>query len=100
MDMSSFTTFRREVGRRCAALRQLSVDELLALACTPPEIHQYLFWRTATIELLIEERQPGTVRVIVRGLLRNTSWWPHTWTAVEGFDKSRDGTLTDAEVDF
>jgi hypothetical protein len=90
--MGNPSRFQAVVSQRGASLRALSFTDLLSRAKTPPETFR-LGWRTATITLVIEQRTPDLLRVIVQGLLRFPSWSPVSTVAVDGFYKSSDGTL-------
>jgi len=90
--MGSYSRFRRQVEERGAFLRQLSADDLLARVNTPTETLRF-GWSTATISLVIEQREPGLVRVIIQGFLRFPSWSPAAKVALDGFYKLADGTV-------
>ena len=96
--MGSYGSFRREVEQRCFALRQLSSDELLLRARTRTDTLRF-GWSTGTISLLVEERAPGLVRVIVQGFLRFPAWSPAARVALDGFDKHADGSMSDVPDD-
>jgi hypothetical protein len=96
---SNYTRFRRAVLQRGAALRRLSPEELLARAGTTTDSVRF-GWSTATMTSLIEESEKGSVRVIVKGLMRHPWWSAQTYVACDGFFKSQDGTVReDAELE-
>jgi len=87
----AFSTHGRAAG---AELRHLPAEELLSLAHAPADVRRF-GWSTGTISSLIEARQAGTVRVIVRGVLRFPSWSRVGYVAVNGFDRFADRTVRD-----
>ena len=96
--MGSYPRFRREVEARGLFLRQLSTDELLSRVHTPTETLRF-GWSTGRISLIIEEREPGLVRVIVQGFLRFPAWSPAARVALDGFYRFADGTVRDVPDD-
>ena len=90
--MATISRLQSVVSERGESLRALSVAELLRRANTPTETFR-LGWSTATIDLVIEQRTPGQVRVIIQGFLRFPSWSPLARVALDGFYKRVDGAL-------
>ena len=90
--MDTPSPFQTMVSQRGVALRALSFTDLQSRANTPPETFR-VGWRTATITLVIEQRTPDLLRVIVQGFLRFPSWSPMATVALDGFYKGSDGTL-------
>jgi hypothetical protein len=88
---SNYTRFRRAVLQHGAALRRLSPEELRSRPRTATDTLRF-GWSTATITSLIDERE-GSLRVIVKGLIRFPWWSAQTYVACDVFFKSQDGTV-------
>jgi hypothetical protein len=84
--------FRRMVNERGASLRALSRDELLAAGEWPVETIEFQD-RPATVGVIVETREDGSLRVVVQGFIsaRLAPGWKHV--ALDGFYKRPSGAV-------
>ncbi len=90
--MSATSQFQQMVKERGAALRRLSFADLRSRAKTSAE-SVTLGWRRGSIAIIVEERSPDAIRVVIQGFLR-VPFLPGARVALDGFYKHADGTLT------
>ena len=88
---------RRLVEQRGESLRQLSREDLVAAGNQPTEDLR-LQGRSATIDIIVEPRDEGSLRVVVAGFMHGRVLGIWTWTAFDGFYLRPDGKIDPVPV--
>jgi hypothetical protein len=91
----SLAAFRKVVSERGERLRRLTFDDLKQLN-KPLENrtleHLTVEARPATIGIIVESREDGSLRVVVQGFMKNR--FLGSSVALDGFYKHPDGSVT------
>jgi hypothetical protein len=82
-------TFQRIVNERGERLRELSFEDLQQRTDYPTE-HIVVDSRPATVDIIVQPRPDGTLRVIVQGFMKARLLGKHV--ALDGFYKHPDGS--------
>ena len=86
----SLATFRQIVNERGERLRKLSFEDLQQGMDYPTE-HIAVESRPATIDIIVQPRPDGTLRVVVQGFMKARLLGSHV--ALDGFYKHPDGRV-------
>ena len=88
----SLATFRKIVNERGERLRKLTQEELKTLGAKPTE-QLFVESRPATIDIIVQSKPDGTLRVVVQGFME-ARLIPGKNVALDGFYKHPDGSVS------
>ncbi len=93
--MQASEMFAAMVDERGRALRALPYDQLLLLADEPLD-EITIGWRHGQIGIIVEQREPDSLFVVVQGFIEVFPWWRGIKSvSLDGFHMRRDGTITE-----
>jgi hypothetical protein len=96
----SLAAFRKVVSERVERLRRLTFDDLKQLNKSLENgtlEHLTVEERPATIGIIVESKEDGSLRVVVQGFMKNR--FLGSSVALDGFYKHSDGSVTPMSSD-
>jgi hypothetical protein len=88
----SLATFCKIVNERGERLRKLTQEELKTLGAKPTE-QLFVESRPATIDIIVQSKPDGTLRVVVQGFME-ARLIPGKNVDLDGFSKNPDGSVS------